>query len=606
MKAPQATDASAAQRLLPGVHLHTLDSATLRLYNQRSVAAVLGEQTSVFVKSYGLNAMATLNIRGASSAQSAVLWNGVPIANPALGLTDVSTLPLSLIDEVAVAYGGSSALWGSGAVGGAVLLQSRLERRAGADISAGISAGSFGQQSASVRMRFGHARWGVGIRAFGQRANNDFPFLPASGGPVRRLPSGALAGGGALVQSYLRIGSSHDLEASVWAQQYERHVPPALFEDRSRKVQEDAALRSVLRWRWARPGSAGEMQINTAYLRDGLHYADTASRQYSSSTVHTVFADPAWRHMLRGDWTLRISTPVQHAWMEQADFSARQTKLAAVAGILSSARRPLAGSVLLRAEAVGSWGVLLPSLSGLWRVSEKLTLRTVIQRSFRAPTLAELYTVPGGNATLRPERGWSGELGASTGQTRARTRWNIEATAYYRTVQDWILWYGGAVWTPHNIAVVRSRGVEGSADARWTAGKVGLHTRAAAGYTRATTAASRAPGDGSIGKQIPYTPRVTATASAGATRKALTLLYAQHYVGQRYPTSDESSPLAAYTTGSFTLLADATVRARRLQASAALHNVWNARYVVVAGRPMPGRYVLLTASATLLRTEKKD
>src|SRR6185295_8939893 len=62
------------------------------------------------------------SFRGASAAQSAVYWEGVPLMNGATGLTDVSLLPLSLIDSISLDYGSSAALLGSGNIGGAIML----------------------------------------------------------------------------------------------------------------------------------------------------------------------------------------------------------------------------------------------------------------------------------------------------------------------------------------------------------------------------------------------------------------------------------------------------------------------------------------------------
>ncbi len=77
----------------------------------------------VFVKSYSFNGLATLHFRGASAAQSQVLWNGIPIQNASLGVADVATLPVLFMNKVSVVYGGSGALLGSGNVGGALLLE---------------------------------------------------------------------------------------------------------------------------------------------------------------------------------------------------------------------------------------------------------------------------------------------------------------------------------------------------------------------------------------------------------------------------------------------------------------------------------------------------
>jgi outer membrane cobalamin receptor len=107
---------------ITGQNTQKIDSITLQQYNLQNVATLISQQLPVFVKSYSFNGLATLHFRGASAAQSQVLWNGVPIQNAALGMADISTVPVLFMSKVNVIYGSSGALLGSGNVGGALML----------------------------------------------------------------------------------------------------------------------------------------------------------------------------------------------------------------------------------------------------------------------------------------------------------------------------------------------------------------------------------------------------------------------------------------------------------------------------------------------------
>jgi outer membrane cobalamin receptor len=89
----------------PGQKVQTIDSLTLAQYQFQNIANLLSQQVPVFVKSYGVNSMASLSFRGASAAQSQVYWNGVPIQNAASGISDVSLLPATLANRVNIVYG---------------------------------------------------------------------------------------------------------------------------------------------------------------------------------------------------------------------------------------------------------------------------------------------------------------------------------------------------------------------------------------------------------------------------------------------------------------------------------------------------------------------
>src|SRR5688572_7014693 len=74
-------------------------------YHYQSLAELLASGSTAFIRSTGLNTFSTLSLRGASAAQSAVYWEGVPLMNGATGLADISTLPVGLFSAVTLDYG---------------------------------------------------------------------------------------------------------------------------------------------------------------------------------------------------------------------------------------------------------------------------------------------------------------------------------------------------------------------------------------------------------------------------------------------------------------------------------------------------------------------
>ncbi|HQE13036.1 MAG TPA: TonB-dependent receptor plug domain-containing protein, partial [Flavipsychrobacter sp.] len=136
-----------------GQQIITLDSSLLQQYKMQQVSQLLQQQLPVFIRSYGMNSMATLNFRGSSAAQSQVVWNGVPIQNAALGIADMSLFPVSMMNQVQVLYGSSSALLGSGNVGGALLLESespKFDTTVSIKGEASLGWGSFHQYQAAA------------------------------------------------------------------------------------------------------------------------------------------------------------------------------------------------------------------------------------------------------------------------------------------------------------------------------------------------------------------------------------------------------------------------------------------------------------------------
>ena len=82
-----------------GVVKVKFDSLMLKENIALSMADILAYNSSLFVKNYGRATLSTVSFRGTSSSHTQVLWNGIAINSPMLGMTDFSQIPSYLIDE---------------------------------------------------------------------------------------------------------------------------------------------------------------------------------------------------------------------------------------------------------------------------------------------------------------------------------------------------------------------------------------------------------------------------------------------------------------------------------------------------------------------------
>lgn len=575
----------------PGQTVVSIDSITLQQYRFQNMANLLSQQVPVFVKSYGLNNIATLNFRGASAAQSQVYWNGIPIQNAALGIADVSLLPVSLMNKVSVVYGSSSALWGSGNVGGALLVENDLPlfTDSGSILRHSVSgvAASFGHYQAGLKSTLATKKLVLSLDAFGQSAKNNFLY-DDNAGASRRMDNVQLQSGVGMLQAAYKINDKQTITARGWYQQYYREIPPALFESNSVKNQRDESLRLMLDWK--RNGNTTRTWVKAAYIRDIVWYEDSSVNIVSRNYTNQVYAEAGIDHRLNEHHKLMLFTPIHLSWIDrtvQGD-SYRQNRFAlAGAYLYTSLGDRLNVSVNGRAEVIDSMQVLLPGINASYDITHWLQVRVNVQRTFRMPTLNELYYNPGGNPALKPEKGWNQDAGYTMNIKRTLTVQH-SLSVYNRVINDWIIWFGGAIWTPHNIATVHSRGLQTENCFQYKVGNVIVHLCLNGSYTLATTIASYQPGDGSIGMQIPYTPYYNGQGNAGITWKRLYLNYNHTYTGLRYITIDQSYKLPYYTQGNLQVMYAQPIGSNKLQFTAQCNNVFDARYMVVNGRPMPG------------------
>lgn len=596
------------------------------LYETQSLVDLLTQQSPVFIKSYGVNGMATLSFRGASAAQSAAYWNGIPIVNPALGVADISLLSTGLFDYISLQYGGSAALFGSGNVGGALMLATdKADFKPLRKIAATFGTGSFGRLHIATKAQYQDDRIRLSLSMFYQQLRNNFPYDDA--GRRQYMDHATLKAGGGLAAVDMRLGrrawephNNHTLSFQLWMQQHNRQIPPALFEQESLKYQQDGSFRSFLQWQ--RTTRRQHFYITTSFSREYLRYDDAAIPLNNRNVVSQYYQEAGWRwrihqpkssgsYFSRGSHSLLLFAPLQFSVASGAHISNKETQWRpAIAGSVhfQSADKRLAANAAFRQEWVN--GVVNPLLPGagmsyaLFSESGndrlyQLVIRGNVQRTFRTPNLNELYYFPGGNPDLKPEQGWTTDAGyafvyRNNKKENRLFSFQHDLAVFHREIQDWIYWLGGNIWTPHNIASVHSRGVETDNRLEYQPGvNWNIHLSLKTAYVLATTLSSYLPHDNSINKQIPYTPRYNGQTNIGFDFRSLFFNYNHTYTGYRFTTIDESHYLLPYQTGNVQLMYTFKKDAYLIRVSAQVQNIWGATYEVVNARPMPNRnYVL--------------
>lgn len=562
-----------------GIRVLSADSATLATYRNRSVATLLSQQFPVFVRTYGTNGLATLSLRGASAAQTSVQWNGVPLQNGATGLVDLLLLPVALFDRVDVGFG-------KGGIGGTLLLQSDIqdfknERRL--ELSSG--AGSFNTGYLTLKARCATAHWTTSAMASIRSADNNFGYMDASGERTRMTNAKARD---AVVQLSVgrKLNNQTTLQAALWGDLHTRYIPPALFEIQSVKKQQDGTLRTNLVL--AHGADTNGYEIRGSVIDEWFRYTDLAAALNTNIHTRQYFASPAF-HKYFKDRALKLSLALPQQLNVIVGEARKKVGKSALTGELSKRGHRISWNGNARAELVNGKLFAAGVMSADLQLHQAIGLRAAGGYNYRTPTLNELYYTPGGNDQLLPEKGWNGEAGyhirsTSDGALAA----SHTVTAYYRDIDNWILWFGGAIWTPHNIARAISRGFETENKLTWSRPKIKWQLIANGTYVSSRTKESKIPGDGSIGRQIPYAPHWIGQGNIGFTTAHLSVNYNQTYTGRRYYNTDETGELAAYALGNIQAGYYWTKKRWGFNLNAQLNNVWDHRYLEVSGRPAPG------------------
>ncbi|MFL5274665.1 MAG: TonB-dependent receptor, partial [Anaeromyxobacteraceae bacterium] len=238
----------------------------------KTVAELVATAPGVAVHQFGgLGQAATISLRGSTADQVQIFLDGLPLNSGGGGGVDLSRIPRAWIQRIEVVRGAEGAVYGLGALGGAVNIVTR-PAVAGAWSVEG-SAGSFRTFEGSADGAIGGAGWGLlgAVATEGSGGRFEYVFDPTQNSPDPRLLTrehdGALALGG-LVKGWASVGDGV-LDAVLQASGGHRDLPGTPPNLTPSDGQRDARLGLVARF--AQPvGTDFELRLSASARDDHL------------------------------------------------------------------------------------------------------------------------------------------------------------------------------------------------------------------------------------------------------------------------------------------------------------------------------------------------
>ena len=591
-------------RYAVGSRVLPLDSAALSQFWSGTLADALAARTPIYFKNYGAGQLASVSIRGTSARHTAVLWNGVNINFTSLGEADFSLLPVAGNTQVQVQPGPAGALYGTGAIGGTVLLSGQPRFGGGLRGSAQADAGSFGLRAGSAAADYGTARLALRTTALYRRADNDFPLAPGS---AARQPNAAFRQWNLTQDTRLRVGTGGQLSLAAWLTGADRQIQPGRGAANRHGRETDRSTRLLAEYRHLAGRYEGAARV--AFVHDNILYGDdTLEPQLSDLRTTHVQTDHTLTFSDR--LSLRLGGEAQHFVAEVDGYARRirENRAAAFALLRYDVRPALRLSANLRQAAVPDQRPpLAPTLGVEWDIfgnedaperptspPHHFTFKASAARSYRAATLNERYWSPGGNPDLRPETGLGYEAGLlhEVGTAAGRWHWRAEATAYRQVVDDWVQWVPGAggFYSPRNLRRVRTQGVEVTALAEWRQPRYHAALRGSYAYTSAQKQQGYANDADPLNQQLAYVPPHAATLSTEHTWRGHWLLsLGASFSSYRYTTTSATDFLPGYGLLQGSVGRHLAWHRARLTLLLSGTNLTNTTYQTYATRAMPPR-----------------
>jgi vitamin B12 transporter len=602
-----------------GFNRHATDSLDLLKHSFHGLDRLLAGDAGLYIKSYGPGMLTTLSMRGGSASHTALLWNGLPLESPMNGQSDLSLLPVFFFDHISVQYGGSSASWGSGALGGAIFLGNEGIIPKGISLGVGMQAGSLGSFSQHARVSYSGERIRSSVRFFNRRSENRYRFINTSldSRPRQTQDFAGFEGKGVMGETMLRAGDRHELGINIWIQDDRREIPPTLYQRHTGAQQKDHAVRINTSWQYAL--DRGVLTWRGAWFDEGLTYKDSLNLESRSQwETHIQEGEAGWQ--VWENMSVTAGVRLQQVSARADNFSGRESRnlLAAFSSVSWRTRNENLQLRLDGRQEAGE-GIKIPFVPAVglaWATGKGWHLKANAGKNFRLPSLNDLYWLPGGNPELKPEEGWSqdvtiswenqgaGGFGKSLHMnsdermlTPERLPENLRGfsfTAYHRLVRNWIIWLpagGGMLWSPTNIMLVRSYGLEARISGHIDLGRTRLDWRGGWNHTISRNLRAKSPNDASVGKQLMYVPKNTGLLNLRLSRGAYELVYDHSFTGRIFVSSDNLQWLSAQTHADLGLSRTFPYRAHRIHLFLQAVNIWNQQYQVMPGRPMPLRYI---------------
>ncbi|MCX7786498.1 MAG: TonB-dependent receptor [Spirochaetes bacterium] len=415
-----------------------------------------------------------VSLRGYGSGRVAILLDGVPVNSSQTGGFDLNRISPEDLEAVEVIYGGSDMKFAvSGAQGGVINLITRRKKEEGMRWSVTMTNQFFLPEPYVTRtgdrvwppitdvldtqkLRFDYETnlkeqgFKAGMELV--RAENHFLFQDPNY-KVRRWD-------GAEVKE-LRGDTSYIWESATntlfWKGSFywgDKNIPGSLNSSKP-GVQKDFYGKTTLQHKWERiSGTVSRLETAFDYSYEGTRYTDLTGD--TNQRLHTLQGSHRWEILWDSSLILRPSIDGTFAYLDSSNIGFKTLPQGGIAlGVEYSLDHGVRIFPYLKVLITEAMVMPVPKLGLLFQLSDSVTLKNNWYRTFRLPTLNDLYwpedSFAKGNPDLRPEDGWGGDVVLELKNPGSYT---LDTSFYVTYQKDAISWQptSGEKWMPMNIA----------------------------------------------------------------------------------------------------------------------------------------------------------
>lgn len=581
------------QKFALGAKVWHADSLLLLQNSGSQLSEYLMRFSGIYLKEYGNTMLGAISLRGTGAGHTAVLWNGVNINSPTLGESDFANIPVFSQNQINVQFGSAGSLFGTEAIGGAVLLSSfDTDDPTAQRIHFRKEIGSFGRNFSALSFAKNQEKIQVRASAYHLNLPNNYPI------PV-------LLGRGENQNSVNYLGASQDVRYQINDQH--SFTIHSWYHSNFRKLSNGATLQDNnlrLLGSWENNlSNTITLQSKVGYTNDFMLY-NQADITQTQRLLGIVQVEKQWQKIslqagLNSQYfAMNVDAygKARQEWRNDAFLLLRWQVLPFWAVSFNQRQTWVAGYQVPFTPSLGSELVIKNA------PKERIVWKLQANAGYRVPTLNSRYWQPGGNAKLKPEHSLSAETGIAWEQKNNSSHLKAEITAFMMRVRDWILWQPTpqGFWSPDNLQNVQARGIEGQVVYRYQSPHWRWHFWGNYSLTASQIVSLRNDVSGRFKhKFLPYTPLQRVSAGAIAAHRTWQFSTNAHFTDQRFSDLDNLTRLKNFWLLDAHLQKKFFYQQHEWQVGVQANNLMNQQYQNVQNQWMPMRNYQVNISWTI-------
>ncbi|OFX88867.1 MAG: hypothetical protein A2W99_05230 [Bacteroidetes bacterium GWF2_33_16] len=577
-----------------GLKVTKTSEKAIHNYNHSTLGDLLSQQSQVFIKSYGNSGVSSASTRGSGTNHTAVLWNGFNLQDAMNGGVNLNDIPVNFIDEIFVQQGGSGALFGSGALGGAIHFNTKPNYNKDFEIDLCQQYGSYNNLFNSLNLSYSKNRIAGSTRIFQQSAKNNYSFLNTTriNSPIEEMSNSSFNKWGIQQSLGFKINDKQQITGNIWYQDTYTEIPDMMIIiGSSNQSQNDNTLRTTLEWN--RYGEIASISIRSAYFDNRNVYTNGSINETTNNLLKTSINEIEQKIQLGSNHLINIgvNNTNENGYTNYYSGEKNRNRFSFFSSYkIFTKSNKLAATISIRNELVNNQtNPITYSLGGKADIFNWLQLNSNFSKNYRLPTFNELYWGNWGNPDLEPEWGYSADLGLNAHKKFSNHSIEANITYYNSNVSNWIIWVPEyTIWKPKNVKEVWLRGIENSINYSFSLQNFAFSVNVNYNYNKATNEGDQTTAQ-TLHNQIIYVPLHQLNYGIEIKYRFISLRYNEYGVSKRYISENNTEFIDSYNLANMHLTFGFKFNKLENTLAFSIYNIKNTNYQVMAWYPMPLR-----------------